>query len=864
MNRAALLSRNFLLASSLLLVACSGGNYTPDEDITTYQGASQSMLEGSGPAPDEGSLNRVSLLPSVSGNIGIELEANNEISRFLISTGVDNPEFNVTRISSPDRLVLDLLGQPSKSNRTLPVTESNLVSSVRLGAHADKSRIVLDIVADPLGAATHQVETVDGKILVTLTKAAPVKAAFAPDSQSFGDADAAKVEGVLNEEEKAADETRDDHAPHGAKLESASSSSTENSDTEDRHADEDASKEEHNNLVENRAPIKEQAVVAGVEKEISPHLTSFNLERTENGGNMLIANVTSAGAYSLKRTAPSEYVLKLENTKLDEMAMQTIVSPPSSGVIRSVRPVAQGEDVLLRIFSQDNTPLVAKAKAGRIEVLAGEPGADEMMAQLNPEAEPAKDPSSTEAPKAEVKEGEKPAEGEAPPVDELSALLEESPKYTGRLISLDLQDTDIDNALRIIAEVSNLNIIASEDVTGKVTLRLIDVPWDQALDVILKTNGLDKVQEGNVIRIAPVEKLRKEREALKQAQQAEEELEPLQVRYIRISYAKASDLKALSETVITERGSIAVDERSNQLIIKDIGKGIRNVAELVAKIDLRTPQVLLETQILEATRDLLRDLGMELGFEYIQSPATGNATGNNFPNSVSIGGGLAPGSTIGSAFPAAVSAVGGSAVNLLFDSADGSRSLDARISALESEGRGRIISRPSVATINNKQAQIKSVEKFRVKTPDSGTSIVQGGAGGSTSGGGSSAFETFEVGITLDVTPQASPDYYVLLDINAKSSTLGSQTVDGIPSEIERSATSTVLVSSGQTFALGGIYKITDLDTISGVPFLKDIPVVGHMFRNLKVDNSDEELIFFITPRIVEGSFDDASMKMNG
>ena len=202
-------------------------------------------------------------------------------------------------------------------------------------------------------------------------------------------------------------------------------------------------------------------------------------------------------------------------------------------------------------------------------------------------------------------------------------------------------------------------------------------------------------------------------------------------------------------------------------------------------------------------------------------------------------------------------------MSFLFGSADGTRALDTRLSALEREGRVRIVSRPSVATINNKQAQIKSVEKIRIKLPDSGTTVGIGGAGGtSVSGGSSTATEVVEIGIVLEMTPQASPDYYVLLDINAKSSTLGSTFVDGIPSEIERAATSSVLVSSGQTFALGGIYKITDQDRITGVPFFKDIPFLGHLFRNSNVNNFDEELIFFITPRIVEGSFDDAAMKM--
>jgi type IV pilus assembly protein PilQ len=245
----------------------------------------------------------------------------------------------------------------------------------------------------------------------------------------------------------------------------------------------------------------------------------------------------------------------------------------------------------------------------------------------------------------------------------------------------------------------------------------------------------------------------------------------------------------------------------------------------------------------------------------IQSPETGNPTGNNFPNSINFGG-SAGADGVASSFPAAISDVGGSAVSLLLDSADGTRSLDYRLSALESEGQIRVVSRPSVATTNNKQAVIKSVEKVRVKAPSGGVSVGVG-SGANAQGTGASATETIEIGIVLEVTPQASPDYFVLLDINAKSSTFGAERVDDIPSERERSATSSVLVSSGQTFAMGGIYKITDNDAIEGVPFLKDIPFLGHMFRRNTIRNADEELIFFITPRIIEGSFDDAAMKLS-
>lgn len=595
-------------------------------------------------------------------------------------------------------------------------------------------------------------------------------------------------------------------------------------------------------------------------------VTAIRIEALGTNENALIGELSKPTTVSLKKTAPSEYVLSFDNASIDSAATSTLVAPPAAGTIRSVRPITEGAGAAFRIFASPTAELKAEVRGTQFVVRGSDLNPLTDRAQIDPNAAAAGEGA---APNGAAKDAVKPSSGEEVTVagpevtsagidSDVAALLSDQPKYTGRLISLDLQDTDIDNALRIIAEVSNLNIIASQDVAGKVTLRLIDVPWDQALDVILKTNALDKVQEGNVMRIAPVEKLRLEREALKQSQQAEDDLEPLSVKYLRVSYAKASELKPLIDTVISERGSVSYDERTNQLIVKDIRKGLKNVVELVGKLDLRTPQILIETQIVEAKRDFSRELGAELGFQSIQSPETGNPTGRNFPNSISIVGSSDANGTV-SSFPASSGAAG---LSFLLGSADGTLSLNTRLSALENEGRGRVVSRPSVATTNNKQATIKSVEKVRIKTPSGGVSVATG-SGASASGTSAVATEVIEIGIILEVTPQASPDYFVLLDINAKSSTLGANRVEGIPSEIERSATSTVLVSSGQTFAMGGIYKIDDSTSIEGVPFFKDIPFFGHFFRSQVVDNGDEELLFFLTPRIVEGSFDDAAMKVN-
>jgi len=728
------------------------------------------------------------LVSSTKGNPGLKFRQGTVSEEIIISSIKGMSRYEVLRLENPARLVLDIFDVKNDANRSFELPESAMISGVRVGVHEDKSRIVMDLKSDYLD---HEVSNNSQGLIVSLGQANPISEATAST-----DAIEHKVEMLAPVTEK----------------------------------------------VTLSGPPSEVEMASELARELSdiPALASLRIEDVGND-NMVIAQMTAGGAYTLSRTAPSEHVLRLMNAEMGAANTSAVLATPGIGQIRAVRPVKEGKDLLLRIFASPTAELKAEARGARIVVSArGARDGDSRMdplAQLEPDGE-ASDEVFLASPEAA------PAGMET----DLGALLGDDQIYTGRLISLDLQDTDIDNALRIIAEVSNLNIIASSDVTGKVTLRLIDVPWDQALDVILKTNGLDKVQEGNVVRIAPVEKLRQEREALRQARRAEEELEPLQVRYIRISYAKAGELRPLVETVLTERGTVTYDDRTNQLIVKDIRSGIRNVAELVTRLDLRTPQVLLETQIVEAQRSLMRDLGAEVGFDFVRSPATGNATGYNFPNA--IGGAL--GSSFAGAAPASAS--------FLFDSADGSMSLDARMTALEEEGRVRVISRPAVATTNNRPAEIRSVEKIRVRTP-SGGSTVAVGQGGTAAGTGTNATETIEIGITLSVTPQASPDYFVLLDVDAKSSSFGTQEVDGIPSEVERSATSTILVSSGQTFAMGGIYRITDIDSVAGVPFFKDIPFLGHLFRNTTVNNSDEELLFFITPRIIEGSFDDAAMR---
>jgi type IV pilus secretin PilQ/predicted competence protein len=449
--------------------------------------------------------------------------------------------------------------------------------------------------------------------------------------------------------------------------------------------------------------------------------------------------------------------------------------------------------------------------------------------------------------------------------------------YHGQRVSLDFKDADISNVLRLLAEVSQLNIIATDDVRGKVTIRLFEVPWDQALDIILQVLNLESIQDGNVIRVSTVKRLREEREELQRAQEALRSVEPLHVDYIHVNYAKAAKLSEIisgtartrrgqavtgprieeEEGVLTRRGTVMVDEFTNTLIVRDIQRGIDNARDVVRKLDVQTPQIMIESAIIEATSDFASELGVQWGYRSVYGPETGNPTGVNFPGSVGVGGSglnVGPGNIPFIAdFPAATAiAGGGSALGLVLGSVDGSQALAVRISALEKQGKARVISKPRVATLNNVAATIKSLTILRVKLPSTGT-VINTGAGGAA-GTASTATERIETGIILVVTPQVSADGFVLLDIFAKSSQADfTHTVDGIPTEIAREANSHVLVKDGQTVVLGGIYRDTTSDNVSGTPYLKDIPGLGWLFRTKSKEDRREDLLVFMTPRIMGG-----------
>ena len=461
---------------------------------------------------------------------------------------------------------------------------------------------------------------------------------------------------------------------------------------------------------------------------------------------------------------------------------------------------------------------------------------------LGPQAAPAPEPAPAPV---EVKQAESGAAGfaaEAP-----SYALSGAPQrreYTGRRITLEFHDIEIRNLLRLIADVSKKNIVVADDVTGRVTVSLRNVPWDQALDLVLKTKGLDKEEVGNVIRVAKFEDIAKEQEARAKAAAARAPLIPLKVRLIPVNFARAQDLATRVKEVLSERGSVTTDERTNVLIVKDVQEALARAEGLVRNLDTEIPQVRIESRIVEATSNFAKQIGVQWGGNATFSPGTGNALPVAFPNIAGAtgasGGNITP--VAGSPnyavnLPAAVGQGTGGAFGFVFGSAGGAFNLNLRISALENSGVVKTISAPSVSTVDNKEATIGQ----GLSIPFSQTSAA----------GVNTVF--VEAKLELKVTPHVSADGSILMKIKVTNNQPNPQLTgaNGQPSISKREAETEALVKDGETTVIGGIYTRQTSNRVSEIPLLGKIPILGFFFRNKNETDDHTELLIFITPRIL-------------
>ncbi|MFC4655619.1 MULTISPECIES: type IV pilus secretin PilQ [Rheinheimera] len=411
--------------------------------------------------------------------------------------------------------------------------------------------------------------------------------------------------------------------------------------------------------------------------------------------------------------------------------------------------------------------------------------------------------------------------------------------YVGKAISLNFQDVPVRTVLQIIADYTGFNLVTSDSVVGNITLRLDGTPWDQALDMVLKVRGLDKRLEGNILLIAPSDELAAREARELQAQQQVEQLEPLSSEFLTVNYAKAADLAALlnnkDATLLSERGNVSVDERTNTLLVKDTRRSIDNIRRLLRRLDVPVKQVLIESRMV-TVRDNVRDeIGIRWGFSDQQNNKawSGNASGAN-----DLAGGTVPDLADRWNVNLPVSNPAGSLAFHVTKFADGTL-LDLELSALEQENKGEIIASPRITTANQKKARIEQgTEIPYLEASSSGATTV-----------------TFKKAVlSLEVTPQVTPDNKIILDLEITQDTRGEtvSTGNGPAQAIDTQRIQTqVLVDNGATVVLGGIYQQQYTNTTSKVPVLGDIPVMGRLFRRNSDFNEKTELLIFVTPRIL-------------
>lgn len=428
------------------------------------------------------------------------------------------------------------------------------------------------------------------------------------------------------------------------------------------------------------------------------------------------------------------------------------------------------------------------------------------------------------------------------------------PKYKGQPITLDFQNADIQNVLRIIADVSGLNIVTSDEVKGQITIRLKDIPWDQALDVILESKDLSKMQLGNVVRIAPADKIKAAQDRLIASQKTEEQLEPLYTSVIPVNFSKATEminlLKGKEIGILTERGSIVADARTNVLIVKDIQKSVDAISVMIKRLDKPTPQVLIASRIVQADDDFTKALGVAWGGQYrsqsgksffgLSGINTGSAT--SLFDSTTVPGGnpnwssaTLPASSMLVNFPQSQAAGLGITLGRL---AGSMFDLDLRLDIGETTGDAKVIARPKVVTLDNKKATIKQGEKYPY--------VVRNQEGQLST-------ELKDIELVLEVTPRIAFDGSINMEVSVKRNSIGATKNSlGDPSIASREVQTEVIVRDGETAVIGGIIEEEIRKDIQKVPFLGDIPVVGWLFKAKKNSKIKKELLIFISPHVLQ------------
>jgi type IV pilus assembly protein PilQ len=545
-----------------------------------------------------------------------------------------------------------------------------------------------------------------------------------------------------------------------------------------------------------------------VSRKTTATIESIDFKVTDGYSQIIIKSNETLDISKPRKTADG-ITLTARNSILPEKLQRPFDTKAFNSSVLKITPyqvrTRSGYDTKILIKLRQDAPFELKSEdnIARIEIKNPEIPETAPMASVTQTAPPV---VAVKTPEPELREGDitHPGAGKK--------------AYTGRRVTLEFADADIRKIFQLIAEVSNLNFLLGDDVTGTISIKLVNVPWDQALDVILETKGLGMKREGNIVLIKPVGKIQTLADEKQAEKKALERAMDLKTRVFDINYASVSDIATQFNSVKSERGIIAQDARTNRVIVTDIEPAIEKMTALLKALDIPEKQVMIEARIVEASSTFTRDLGIQWGIH------TSNSTDVN----AGFGGVLTgvaptdPGSTFGP----------GAAASITFGSFFSNGTLDLKLSAAASTGLIKIISTPKVVTLNNKAAKIAQGQSIPYQTVSAeGTKT-----------------EFVEAALTLEVTPHITADGSVSMKIKATNNTAGT----GSPPPInKKEATTEMLVKNGETTVIGGIYVDNDTEIDDGVPFLMDIPLLGWLFKSNSKLKQKTELLIFITPKIV-------------
>jgi type IV pilus assembly protein PilQ len=707
--------------------------------------------------------------------------------------------FNAFKLDSPPRLVLDIWGVDTRKNSFK--VKNPLIKGVRFGRYQDKLRLVFDSQKPQL--PPYQVNRIDDKLMVSLGNI--------PQPS----------EPQIYLQEKSAKES---HPASKGQAESRPKPGKPGSLTS----------------IDFKRMEDKSRIILSLSTE------DLQVESSAPSRNLIAIDVKNA-------SAPKRLLKGIDTSVFESVVDYVDLKNMKAGKGNDVRVLVklgeeapfettkEGKEVFVDIKEKPRkteakkegpAPEVKKEEAAEVKKEEGAKKEDQVKEQEKP---------APEMKNQEMKAAEKPV----PPAPIVKkAKVEEEKKvfvgapqkiYSGRKLSLDFKDADIKNILRLIAEVSNLNIIVADEVTGKITMRLVDVPWDQALDTILQSKHLDKRQVGNVVRIAPVDALRKEDQARLEELRSKEKLEPTVSELIPVNYATAKEIMPQVKSILSERGDVKVDDRTNTLIIKDIARSIPPARELVKYLDKKTPLVVIEARIIEANRTFQRELGVQWGMLMGGGKATvgggsggavlGNAVNRVIDLPANPRGGLG------------VLGTGAAGVLSAIFSRGTIQEIDITISAHENQGNVKIISSPKIATLDNKEATIEQGLRIPVPKIDPQSGQI--------------STEYVEANLKLTVTPHVTNDGQIKMAVKAKKDAPDfTRSVGGVPSIDKKEALTEVLVKDSGIMVIAGVYSIEKNDGAEGVPLFDKIPLLGWLFKRENKEDLRRDLLIFISPKL--------------